>query len=97
MAPGWLPTDAPPMLTFARVATPDAFVVAVPALLPSTVKVIDLPLIAEPSLVFFSVAERFAVPPTVADAGLTVRVVAARLLTGSVVLPTVERCLVSPP
>jgi hypothetical protein len=50
-----------PRLTFDNVATPDAFVVALPTPLPFNVKLIVLPLIAV--VPDFNVAERLTVPP----------------------------------
>ena len=56
-----VPAPIPARLTPLSVATPDAFVVALPTLLPFNVKAIVFPLTPDPEAV--SVAERFTDPP----------------------------------
>jgi hypothetical protein len=63
----------PARLTPFRVATPVAFVVALPTLFPFSVKSTVAPLTPFPPEV--SVAERFVVPPNVPVAGATARLV----------------------
>ena len=53
----------PARLTLFSVATPEASVVALPTLVPLSLKLMLLPLTAELSDVFFSVAESVTVPP----------------------------------
>jgi hypothetical protein len=72
----YVPTLIPLNEALFTVATPLAFVVALPAPTPFKVNVIVLPLTGVPPLVKVRVAERFAVPPNVPLAGATVRVVA---------------------
>ena len=54
-----------------KVATPDEFVVAEPAAVPLSVKLMVLPFTPEPADV--SVAESEVVPPKLPEAGLTLR------------------------
>src|SRR6266566_1492438 len=72
---GYVPALMPERLAPARLATPLAFVVALPTELPLRVNATVLPLTPEPPDV--SVAERFAVPPYVPLAELTERLAAA--------------------
>ena len=55
----------PAKLTLVKVAMPLLSVIALPALTPFNMKLIVLPLTAELSEVFFSVAETVVVPPYV--------------------------------
>ena len=61
--PAYVLVLIPDRLTLDSVATPLAFVVAVPALVPLSAKLMVLPLTAEPSEVLARVAERLTVPP----------------------------------
>ena len=93
-----MPTAIPERLALLSVATPLVFVVAVPALLPLSRKVIVFPLITAFVEAFFSVAESEAVPPNVPEADATVRVVFGRLFAATVWFPEpLFRCFTSPP
>jgi hypothetical protein len=96
MPPGYVPGATPERLTPLRVATPDAFVVALPTLVPLSLKLIVFPLTAVLSDVLFSVADRVTVAPVVPVAGAAVRVVAGSVLIVSVVLPLLVLCFASP-
>lgn len=63
----------PDKLTLLSVATPEVFVVAVPTLVPFSLKLMDLPLTPELSDVLVSVAVNVVVPPYVPVAVATAR------------------------
>ena len=64
----------PVRLAADTVATPEPSVIALPALFPFSVKLIDLPL--TPTPLELRVADKSAAPPNVPDADATARVVA---------------------
>ena len=73
-----MPALIPVRLAAKTVAIPEASVIALPALFPFNVKLMDFPLTPVPLEV--KVADRSAVPPTVPDAAATTRVVGGRSL-----------------
>src|SRR2546428_140109 len=74
---GYVPPLIPLRLAFESVATPEAFVVALPTEFPLSVNAIDFPLTGEPPAV--SVADSDTVPPKVPVAFATANTVLAWL------------------
>ena len=84
----------PERLTPLSVATPEPLVAGLPTLVPLSVKLIVLPLMAALVLAFLSVAVNVTVPPNVPVAGSTVSAVAVRFVTAA---PLLVACFPSPP